>query len=186
MRDGALLSLLLLTLLAVPTRAPGARIRSDALVSMGSAAAASGLRLGASAALPIVGKSIVPGAIEIAGFWRPAASGIASAPEGESIEVGLPLSTGLDRIWPNPTRGPLSIRYRIAAATATASSAWFEIFDLLGRRVVNPVASPMQAGFHSADWEGTDDQGRPLAAGRYFLRFTAGDQRETRAITILR
>ena len=41
----------------------------------------------------------------------------------------------------------------------------------------------LTAGIHQVDWEGRDEQGRPVAAGVYLYRLAAGDQAIVRKMT---
>ena len=43
----------------------------------------------------------------------------------------------------------------------------------------------LKAGIHDVYWAGRDEQGRPVAAGVYFYRLTAGDQAIVRKMTLL-
>jgi flagellar hook assembly protein FlgD len=44
------------------------------------------------------------------------------------------------------------------------------LFDARGRRVRALVAGKYDPGEHTVTWDGTDDQGRPVASGVYFAR----------------
>lgn len=185
-RSTSLLPAILAGALALPSGGDAARLRSDALASLGGGLSGAESRGGMTVGLPVAGRSLAAGGVELAGFWRPARPGAAAVLDPGVPGSILPATTGIDRVGPNPTRGPLSIRYRIASSVAAPDPARIEIYDLLGRRLFRSVELPPVAGHHAAYWDGLDDRGRPLSTGRYYLRFTAGDHREIRPITVLR
>jgi len=48
------------------------------------------------------------------------------------------------------------------------------------------VSSPLVAGHHEIIWDECGQKGKKVAAGIYFLRIQAGEEKVTRQITILR
>jgi hypothetical protein len=67
---------------------------------------------------------------------------------------------------PNPFRGGTTLRYDLA----TSSKVRLTVYDVTGRavrRLVDTFAAP---GRYSATWDGTRDDGQPVAAGMYFYR----------------
>jgi flagellar hook assembly protein FlgD len=42
------------------------------------------------------------------------------------------------------------------------------------------------AGMHQSYWDGTDSRGHYVSSGIYFYRLTAGDQRVTKRMTLVR
>uniref|UniRef100_A0A832I2S1 T9SS type A sorting domain-containing protein n=1 Tax=Eiseniibacteriota bacterium TaxID=2212470 RepID=A0A832I2S1_UNCEI len=75
---------------------------------------------------------------------------------------------------PNPFLGATTFRYALPAA----GDAELVLFDLQGRVVRTLVFGRVSAGEHEAHWDGTDDSGRPVAAGLYMARLrAAGDVR---------
>jgi hypothetical protein len=85
------------------------------------------------------------------------------------------LGTGIDetaealtpmRVYPNPTSGSLSVEYALEAET----SVTIELRDMQGRTVRTMELGTLPAGTHTAQWDGTDAQGRQAAAGTYLCR----------------
>jgi hypothetical protein len=80
----------------------------------------------------------------------------------------------------NPTRGPVSIRYHVPRSEPAA----IDVFAVNGRRV-RALATVTAAGTYRAVWDGTDERGRPSAAGVYILRLrSAGDEAAARVVRL--
>jgi hypothetical protein len=83
--------------------------------------------------------------------------------------------------WPNPTREGGHVRF----VTPMAGSVELTMFDVNGRKVRQLVSGVLAAGKHDAEW-GAGERGPRLVPGVYFLRLTAGGERTTRRIVVLR
>ncbi|HTW90118.1 MAG TPA: FlgD immunoglobulin-like domain containing protein [bacterium] len=81
---------------------------------------------------------------------------------------------------PNPARAHTSIRYTLDAQRQTS----LQIHDLTGRVVRTLCASSMKRGSYSVTWGGTDDRGRSLANGIYFVRLVAGGYHSTEKLVL--
>jgi hypothetical protein len=89
----------------------------------------------------------------------------------------LPLNFALFPVYPNPMRGPVTIQYAIPLLDNGATvwtHARLTVYDLSGRVITILVNDRLEPGLYSIKWDGTNQGGRKLAAGAYFLRFTAG------------
>jgi flagellar hook assembly protein FlgD len=60
------------------------------------------------------------------------------------------------------------------------------LVDLSGRVVRSLVKATQKPGRYSVTWNGTDAHGRTLANGVYFLKFQAGDYRQTEKLVLQR
>ncbi len=67
---------------------------------------------------------------------------------------------------PNPSRGVAHLSLEVSSATAVR----IDIYDAMGRRVRALARGTFAPGDHAFEWNGTDDAGRPLGAGMYFVR----------------
>jgi subtilase family serine protease len=94
----------------------------------------------------------------------------------------LPQRTLMEAALPNPMRGEVGFRYQLAAATKVD----LQIFSVDGRRLADLVDRHQKPGYYSLQWSGTDDGGRPLPGGVYFLRFEAGNYRNHQKIVVVR
>jgi hypothetical protein len=83
--------------------------------------------------------------------------------------VGLPKEYALYQNYPNPFNPTTKIRY----ALPIDSKVKAEMYNLLGQRVKTLVSTDQAAGYHTVEWNGTNDQGAPLASGLYMLRLSA-------------
>jgi hypothetical protein len=90
---------------------------------------------------------------------------LATPPEGPAIFFLAPPA-------PNPVRrGAESVLH---FGLATAGRAELQVLDPAGRRVRVFVLGQLPAGGHRLAWDGTDDGGRAVRSGLYFVRLTAG------------
>ena len=112
------------------------------------------------------------------GYWQP--EGQVGVREQAQSPGGQPLVTQLYAPAPNPARAHVVIRYTLDAQRQTR----LQVHDLTGRVVRTLVASSMKRGAYSVTWNGTDDHGRSLAHGVYFVRLTAGDYRATEKVVL--
>jgi flagellar hook assembly protein FlgD len=62
-----------------------------------------------------------------------------------------------------------------------------DVLDISGalvRRLISGVHMP--AGNHTVDWQGRNNDGRPVAAGVYLVRMRAAGIEQTKAVTLLK
>lgn len=84
--------------------------------------------------------------------------------------------------YPNPFNPQTTIEYSLAAAT----SVILDIFDVSGRRIVRLEDGMREGGTHMATWNGLDGRGNPVSSGVYIYRLTAGKEKFTRKMILLR
>ncbi len=85
-------------------------------------------------------------------------------------EVTLPKVLSLDGNYPNPFNPMTVIRFSVPEAQSVELS----VYDVRGVRVRSLVSETMEAGHHTVNWMGRDDNGRSVASGAYFYRLTSG------------
>ena len=112
------------------------------------------------------------------GFWQP--EGATGVREEVQWSSGQAVKTRLYRPFPVPAVRSVTVRYVLDAARQTL----LQIHDLTGRAVRTLCASSMKRGAYSVTWHGTDDNGRSLANGVYFVRLTAGSYRATEKLVL--
>ncbi|MBN2466481.1 T9SS type A sorting domain-containing protein [candidate division WOR-3 bacterium] len=111
------------------------------------------------------------------GFWQPEEQvGVREA----QWSSGQVVKTRLYRPFPNPFAGRVAIRYSLA----TEARALLQVYDRLGRLVRSWAVSRQPSAVGALSWTGTDDRGRSLANGVYFVRLTAGDYRATEKVVL--
>ena len=71
--------------------------------------------------------------------------------------------------YPNPFNPVTTIKFNLPVASVVT----LEIFDIIGRRVVETLhATSLPAGNHKHVWNATDAAGQPLASGLYFYQLS--------------
>ncbi len=93
-----------------------------------------------------------------------------------------PLIYNLEQNFPNPFNPATRIDYSIAER----SHVYIAAYDVAGRRVSIIVDAEQEPARYSVTWNGTDDGGRTLSSGIYFIRYTAGGYTFTRKAVLLR
>jgi hypothetical protein len=81
----------------------------------------------------------------------------------------MPKEFALSQNYPNPFNPTTHIKY----ALPVDSKLTMELYNTLGQRVRTLTNGDMAAGYHIAEWNGTNDAGVQLASGMYFLRMSA-------------
>ena len=76
-------------------------------------------------------------------------------------------------------QGPSSVRFGVAKA----GRVQIQIFDVAGRKVRNLADRVFPAGEQELKWDGTDDAGRRVGRGVYFVR--SSTQKEAGRIIVL-
>jgi hypothetical protein len=96
--------------------------------------------------------------------------------------AGTPLIYNLEQNYPNPFNPVTRIDYSIAER----SHVFIAAYDVAGRKVSVIVDAQQDPSRYSVTWDGTDDAGRTLASGIYFIRYRAGGYSFTRKAVLLR
>ena len=91
-----------------------------------------------------------------------------------------PLAAAIDRVWPNPFNPRVNFQFNLPTDAHTRLA----VFDLRGRHVATLVDRNLDAGRHTASWDGRGPDGRSAAAGVYLAIMESGDQRESRKIIL--
>jgi hypothetical protein len=101
-------------------------------------------------------------------------------------EEGAVFANRLGHARPNPFNPSTAIGFSLAAE----SRVLLRVFDCAGRVVRTLVDAEVEAGAHSAAWDGTTDTGSRAASGVYFVRMQAdgpaGAFREARKVVLLK
>ena len=77
---------------------------------------------------------------------------------------------------------PLGNAFQMNYSLATGGNARLDICDVTGRLIRTLVNARQPSGRHEATWDGTDNSGRGLPKGTYFIAMRAGEFRTTRKI----
>ena len=96
-------------------------------------------------------------------------------------DVVLPGSNALGQNYPNPFNPSTLIPFEISQG----GHVRLDVFNLLGQRVVRLIDEDRPAGPHKAHWNGTDAQGRSVAAGIYIFRLSTRDWHQARRLVLI-
>ncbi len=84
--------------------------------------------------------------------------------------------------YPNPFNPITTIQYELPQR----SDVQFTIYDLLGKKVTTLVSETQGAGYKSAQWNATNDNGQQVSAGVYFYQIRAGDFVQIKKMILLK
>ncbi|MBT4054514.1 MAG: T9SS type A sorting domain-containing protein, partial [Candidatus Marinimicrobia bacterium] len=98
------------------------------------------------------------------------------------IDETLPITYNLYNAYPNPFNPVTTLQYDLPE-DAMVNIA---IYDMMGRVVSNLVSSQQNAGYKSVQWNATNNQGQPVAAGVYLYSIEAGEFRHTKKMVLLK
>jgi hypothetical protein len=91
-------------------------------------------------------------------------------------------STALTSVHPNPFNPQTTLEYTLASSGRVRIA----IYDARGSLVRSLVNQHMAAGGHRMTWNGTDQGGRSVGSGIYFVKMNAGSHVEARKIVLLK
>jgi len=86
-------------------------------------------------------------------------------------QVPLPERCVLYQPWPNPARRMMHVRYGLPRTTRVS----LKVYDITGRECRRLVSAEQRPGYYNLAWDGTDDRGRTLAQGVYFVSLVVED-----------
>lgn len=104
---------------------------------------------------------------------------------------GLPVSTGeipvvhhssLKQNYPNPFNPNTTISFDLDKPAHISLT----IYNIKGQRVKQLTAGDFSQGTHSLNWDGRDDQNRPVSSGVYFYRLNNGGQVQAKRMLLLK
>ncbi len=85
-------------------------------------------------------------------------------------------------IQPNPFRESTCIQYELSRS----SMVNIAVYSLLGREMVTLTYDERPAGRHTVPWNATNDSGRRVPSGTYFVKIDAGEYTTTRKLVVVR
>lgn len=86
--------------------------------------------------------------------------------------------------YPNPLRVDQDEKLLWPVEVLEPTQIRAEVFDLLGRKVSVMAEALLQPGTHAIEWNGHDDENKPVAPGLYLLRMVDGKKRMIRKIIV--
>lgn len=97
-------------------------------------------------------------------------------------QVTAPQRLMLHQNYPNPFNPQTTIRFDVPQATLVSLA----IYNVQGALVRTLVGGRVEAGYHQAIWDGTNDSGQAMKSGVYFYRLDAGVFSQTHSMVLLR
>ena len=104
------------------------------------------------------------------------------ATAGLEMSEGQPWNFELEKNYPNPFNSGTVIPFSVSSET----EVHLQVFDVLGRPVVNLVVGRLQTGRYRINWEGRDAGGQLVPSGIYFYRLRGENRAESRKMTLVR
>ena len=117
--------------------------------------------------------------------WSSRATGSTAAEAAKALSEQLAeTGDGLAALAaPNPFNSGTTLYFQMTESEEVS----LVIYTLAGQVVKTLIAGrPLTSGIHEEHWEGRDEQGRPVGAGVYLYRLTAGKRAIVRKMTLLR
>lgn len=105
-----------------------------------------------------------------------------SRPGEVALSGGLAARLSLRAVGANPGRGGLELAFGLPRD----GQARLRVYDMAGRLVRTLVDGPLPGGEGRRQWDGRDDDGRPLGGGMYFGRLESADGVVTAKLTLVR
>jgi hypothetical protein len=102
--------------------------------------------------------------------------GVEERPQNESAQDPEFIS-----VFPNPCTNELAISYSIHASMDVLLS----VYDATGRQITTLVEQTLPAGVHAATWHVSDNHGRTVPAGIYFMKLEAGTTCDIQKVVVL-
>ena len=100
----------------------------------------------------------------------------------EKVRPELPTEYALHNNVPNPFNPTTTIKFDLPENSVCQLS----IYNISGRQIKTLVSSEVEAGYHRAVWDGTDNSGREVPAGVYFYTISAGDFKAQRRMMLVK
>ena len=102
--------------------------------------------------------------------------------DDEIVDRTLPRRLALHAPVPNP----FNPRTEISFDLPRDETIRVELYDARGRQVRTLVEGRREAGTHRFTWDGTDDQGRGVSSGVYYVRLLTSTEKQVRKAVLVR
>ena len=96
--------------------------------------------------------------------------------------VVMPEQYGLNQNYPNPFNPTTQISF----ALPEEASVKLEIYDLRGQLVKTLVDSKLDIGYHTIEWDATNDRGFRVPTGVYFYKLTTSKFTKTMKMVLIK
>lgn len=102
------------------------------------------------------------------------------------LSAVVPEGFELKQNFPNPFNPSTTIHFAVGEVPGGLPTVNIRIYDITGREVRTLVNEPLLPGTYSVVWDGTDNQGQPVAGGVYIYRMVAGDFVTSRKMMLIK
>ncbi|MEZ4654624.1 MAG: DUF4331 family protein, partial [Candidatus Eisenbacteria bacterium] len=102
-------------------------------------------------------------------------------PRDVASDASTALAFGLGASSPNPAPAGSKISFQLPQTTAVSLA----IFDVGGRKVRTLVEGTLDAGAHTASWDGKDDAGRSVESGVYLYKLSTPESSAQRKLVVM-
>jgi len=107
---------------------------------------------------------------------------LTTLPDLSGVDVREPgIITGFTN-YPNPFSDATTISFVLSRPSKVS----LDVYDLAGRKVRTLESRRMESGKQQLAWDGTNDQGRRVASGVYFMRLESDTGVKTKTVNMIR
>ncbi len=125
-------------------------------------------------------------ATDVAGNWSTGQATVTvptvKPKDVEGEELPVPTSVSLEQNYPNPFNPSTLISF----GTPVEQHIELQIFNAMGMPVRTLISSQVGAGSYTVEWDGKDDNGRPVSTGVYLYMLRGGDVHLERKMILAR
>ncbi len=100
---------------------------------------------------------------------------------GVEEQMSIPNVVTRLEIYPNPFRSKVNIAYTTVNGAGCKD---LTIYDAVGRLIKDLTS--YQSPYNQVTWDGTDERGKKVSSGVYFIKFKAENYRETKKLLLIR
>ena len=97
-------------------------------------------------------------------------------------EVAVPLTTKLNKNYPNPFNPQTTISYVLQQKKHVT----IDVYNILGQKIITLVDEEKNPGRHQVVWDGSNDKGSKVASGIYLYRMITPEYRESKKMLYLK
>ena len=102
--------------------------------------------------------------------------------EIEGSDDSRPSEFFLSQNYPNPFNPTTNFRFSLSKSAHVK----IDIFNIVGQKVRTLVDKEMKPGVYVADWDGKDENGKPVSSGIYFYRMEAGEFSDMKKMVLVK
>ena len=117
------------------------------------------------------------------GDWESEPGNIAEIDHTDANGIQTPFVNSLSGNYPNPFNPETAIYFSVEFSSSLVN---IEIYNLKGQKIKTLVNGIISAGIHSAIWNGTDENEKPVASGVYLYKMKTGNYVSTKKMILMK